>query len=259
VFTIFAILLSFVSNYLGKNIFALLVRVKELIGNNFIIAGSIPMLYFTYCMYVKDVDMDLPNASFTINEYYFFYYFYFYVFGWLIYRVNFKLSLLKKNAELKIIFALVLTILRGKIFLLPEPFIVIGCSLTTWCYVFGLIGFVQIYFDKKSTLLRYLSDSSYWVYLVHFPILLFLKLAFPENHSFIGFLVLLSFQFFLSILTYHYFVRPTFIGQLLNGKKRHIKHIPELKKVIYSKHIEQRSSVRLVNTKYQRKKSSIEL
>ena len=80
--------------------------------------------------------------------------------------------------------------------------------------------FVRFYY-KFSKTLKYISDSSYWIYIIH-PILIpFIGSVFYYDK------INVHIQFFLSsilltiacFLSYHYLVRKTFIGKFLNGKK----------------------------------------
>ncbi|MCR9293713.1 MAG: acyltransferase [bacterium] len=93
-------------------------------------------------------------------------------------------------------------------------------SLTTWLLIIGCIGFSQHFFADESRFWRYFSDSSYWMYLMHlviqFQLLLWVG-DLPWHWSLkFGFYVLVT----LGVLcvTYHFLVRPTWIGWLLNGR-----------------------------------------
>ncbi len=94
-------------------------------------------------------------------------------------------------------------------------------NMITWFWSLALIGIFLRYFPKPNKTLRYLSDSSYWVYLMHivgtagFGILLYdtsLSLA-PKM------LINIILTTLACLVTYHLFVRNTWIGVLLNGKK----------------------------------------
>ena len=68
--------------------------------------------------------------------------------------------------------------------------------------------------------LKFCADSSYWVYLIHLPIILFLQtLLIPIPLPVVGKLVLMILSTWLFCLaTYVVFVRYTPIGCMLNGK-----------------------------------------
>jgi peptidoglycan/LPS O-acetylase OafA/YrhL len=69
--------------------------------------------------------------------------------------------------------------------------------------------------------MRYLSDASYWVYLIHLPFAVFIPsliVDWPLSATVKFFIVLLS-TGIICFVSYHYLVRTTAIGQFLNGKK----------------------------------------
>ena len=68
---------------------------------------------------------------------------------------------------------------------------------------------------------RYIADASYWLYLIHMPIVLVLQilvsqLAWPW---WIKFPMILAIGFPIMFASYHYLVRSTFIGAVLNGRR----------------------------------------
>ena len=82
-----------------------------------------------------------------------------------------------------------------------------------------LIG--QQYLSRRSPVLRLLSDASYWIYLVHLPVVCFLQTMLVEARLGLAVKLLLTtggtFPFCLA--TYVVFVRYTPIGWMLNGKR----------------------------------------
>jgi glucan biosynthesis protein C len=87
--------------------------------------------------------------------------------------------------------------------------------------VLGLTGLANRIHQSYSPIIQYLSYSSYWIYLIHVPIVIFLSgflIGFHLN-VFIKFTIVLTLTFMISILSYHFLVRGTFIGKYLNGKK----------------------------------------
>jgi len=105
-------------------------------------------------------------------------------------------------------------------FLLKAVAIVLSCS-AIYLLVLGLWGYASRLKLKDSKLLRYVTDSSYWVYLSNMPIVVILQimiipLAIPV---FLKFLIVFVGAFAISMLTYEYFVRYTIIGGLLNKNR----------------------------------------
>jgi peptidoglycan/LPS O-acetylase OafA/YrhL len=91
----------------------------------------------------------------------------------------------------------------------------------TWIMIFAWIDLFRVYFSKESKLMRYISDSSYWMYLVHMP-LVFLGQHWVRQwdiNAFIKFAVLNVLIFGILLTSYHLLVRSTFIGHFLNGRR----------------------------------------
>ena len=90
-----------------------------------------------------------------------------------------------------------------------------------WCGMFAVIGLAVRYLQSPSARWRYLADASYWMYLVHFPIVLLLQawmLRWPLHWS-IKLSMVLVITSVLLFTSYHYLVRSTFMGVFLNGRK----------------------------------------
>lgn len=102
----------------------------------------------------------------------------------------------------------------NKVFIIVVNF---GVPITVLFYLALFLHF----FNEKSKFWRYVSDSSYWVYLIHLPLVYFIS-GFFHNSSlniFLKFSIILILITFVCFSTYHFFVRRTFIGQFLNGRK----------------------------------------
>lgn len=95
-------------------------------------------------------------------------------------------------------------------------------SLGAWCWALGLVGAAQRFLDRPHAARRYLADASYWIYLVHLPLLVALqKWAAPLAwHWSVKFVVILAVAFALMLATYALFVRRTFLGAVLNGRRK---------------------------------------
>jgi peptidoglycan/LPS O-acetylase OafA/YrhL len=92
----------------------------------------------------------------------------------------------------------------------------------TWLTIFGLIGFFRTYFSGESKTIRFVSDSSYWLYLMHLPLVMLLQaivgpLFIPSIVKFMGICAVTS---VVLLFMYRYMVRYTWVGTMLNGKKR---------------------------------------
>lgn len=109
------------------------------------------------------------------------------------------------------------------------PMVITACmsrGLMTVSISFTLIGLCTLLLSKPgprlSRSIRYFSDSAYWVYLAHMPLVAALSVWVfdPLNwHPLIEMLAGVTIAMVLLMLSYELFVRYTPIGTLLNGKR----------------------------------------
>jgi hypothetical protein len=90
-----------------------------------------------------------------------------------------------------------------------------------WCWMFGLMGVALRYFASESPLWRYLADSSYWVYFAHLPLVLAVQVIVMQLswHWTVKVLFIVLVSYAILLLAYHYLVRSTIIGLMLNGRR----------------------------------------
>jgi glucan biosynthesis protein C len=95
-------------------------------------------------------------------------------------------------------------------------------SLGTWAWAFALIGIAQRFLHAYGRVRRYLADASYWIYLVHLPLVVLLQGAVAPLawHWAVKFVLILAAAFLLMLGTYAMFVRRTVVGAILNGHKK---------------------------------------
>ena len=93
--------------------------------------------------------------------------------------------------------------------------------LAVWCAIFALLGLAQRFLSNPSLRRRYVADASYWIYLAHLTVIVFfLELLHPIDwHWSIKYVLTLAFSIPILLLSYHLFVRNTFIGAALNGRR----------------------------------------
>ena len=94
-------------------------------------------------------------------------------------------------------------------------------AVGAWAWTIGGIGLALRTMATESRARRYIADASYWVYIVHLPIVMALQTALsgvplPPG---IKFPLLLALTFGLCFGSYHLLVRRSFIGQWLNGRR----------------------------------------
>jgi fatty acid desaturase/peptidoglycan/LPS O-acetylase OafA/YrhL len=94
-------------------------------------------------------------------------------------------------------------------------------GLFCWLLTFGLLGVALGRLNRPRPALRYLADSSYWVYLIHLPIvgLLQVDLYSVSAPGPVKFLIVLSVTMTLTLASYQVAVRHTFLGTWLHGRR----------------------------------------
>ena len=98
---------------------------------------------------------------------------------------------------------------------------VIANAFLTWALIYFFMGLFLKYLDFQSPWILYVSNSSYWVYLLHMPVVcciawLVLPLALPALIKFLTIVVCTAAVCFVS---YHYLVQNSWLGATLSGKK----------------------------------------
>lgn len=95
-------------------------------------------------------------------------------------------------------------------------------ALTMWSLVFLTIGVFRKLCRRPNSFIRYVADSSYWMYLIHLPVVVWLQVAVAELpvHWSLKLAFISTVTIGLSLITYDLFVRSTFIGWVLNGRRR---------------------------------------
>ncbi|MBC8243664.1 MAG: acyltransferase family protein, partial [Verrucomicrobia bacterium] len=93
--------------------------------------------------------------------------------------------------------------------------------LYAWLMIFGLIGLFRRFFSGGNRRIRYVSDASYWLYIVHMPPIMMLQIWVADWPwpSAVKFLVICSVSTAVLLAVYEVAVRYTWIGTMLNGKK----------------------------------------
>jgi len=77
------------------------------------------------------------------------------------------------------------------------------------------------FLNRQNELLRYISDSSYWVYIIHLPVLFYLQFILLDVNygAWIEFAISSLGTMAIGMISYKLLVRRTPIGILLNGKR----------------------------------------
>jgi peptidoglycan/LPS O-acetylase OafA/YrhL len=95
-------------------------------------------------------------------------------------------------------------------------------AVMMWSLVALTIGVFKRLFNRPSKTVRYLADSSYWLYLIHLPIVIWLQIAFAEIpwHWGVKLTLISCITIAVSLLLYDLLVRASVIGQVLNGGRK---------------------------------------
>lgn len=104
-----------------------------------------------------------------------------------------------------------------------------GYAVMMWSLVFLTPGLFGKLCQRPNAFVRYIADASYWIYLVHLPIVVWLQVAVAEwpLHWSLKLLVITAATLVLALATYDVFVRPTWLGWILNGQRRPRVLLPE--------------------------------
>ena len=97
-----------------------------------------------------------------------------------------------------------------------------------WAWTFAITGLAVRFLSNESPTRRYLADSSYWLYLVHLPVVGAFQVLVAQLplHWSIKLPMVLGASFAVLLGSYHLFVRYTWIGAILNGRKRRVASAP---------------------------------
>jgi glucan biosynthesis protein C len=98
---------------------------------------------------------------------------------------------------------------------------VIVHGLCTWTLIYLFIGSALRFFDYESPWILYISQSAYWVFLVHLPVVCLAGwwLAQYDLPAEVKFLCVSVFTIIVCFVTYHYWVQRTWVSVFLNGRR----------------------------------------
>jgi len=175
---------------------------------------------------------DVPNALFPLEWHILIYYGIFFAFGWLVYRKADEVDSFTRHRSLFVVLAaialpvsLYLQKYESQVshewYAALKLLALFSLACLTCFTVFGFIGVFHKLLSSYNRTIRYISDSSYWLYLIHLPIVMYLQVLFADYtmSRMMKFLAMNGITFLVCFITYGLFVRYTFIGSILNGPK----------------------------------------
>ncbi|MGC4047989.1 MAG: acyltransferase family protein [Armatimonas sp.] len=151
-----------------------------------------------------------------------FYYGVFFFFGALYYEAGDTEGILGRRWWLTLSLALAVFLPLGIVTLgMPAQMTASTQVSYTWFMICGCLGLARRFLAKESPTLRYLSDSSYWLYIAHLPLIVALQLLLRDLALplVVKLLVILGVTVVALLASYQLFVRHTLLGVLLNGKR----------------------------------------
>ena len=154
----------------------------------------------------------------------------YFLFGYRLYKNNLLFDFIKSNWKYYLIGGLTVTIIFFILNTQVSNFAKEDVRWIPWVILkitsavllsFSFIGLAEQKFNNLNPMVRFISDSSYWVYLVHLPLVTFITFFMFKITIFseLKFLIAIILTSAICLVTYKYLVRSTIIGILLNGKK----------------------------------------
>lgn len=199
------------------------------------IAGPIAVVLFFTPGWLMWFGVPTPDTGLIPNGPAFIAYGAAFCFGWLLQRQMHLLDALRKRWARNLLIAIALTAgLLAWMGLAPviEPAAdmswekgayAAAYAAAIWTWTLGLIGAALQFLSKENPVIRYIADGSYWVYIVHLPVVMALQVvafAYFDLPAAVEYTLLLVAAFAICFASYDLLVRYSFIGKVLNGVKR---------------------------------------
>lgn len=156
-----------------------------------------------------------------------------FAFGWFLHRQPVLLEKLQRDwvpylvvAAISSVVAIALIGASSKFYHVELPLpsraaYAVSYNLATWCWMLGLIGAATRFLAHPNARWRYLADASFYMYVIHLPIVYLLAAAmvrWPVHWS-VKYSLTVAVTMVILLASYHYLVRGTFAGQFLNGRR----------------------------------------
>jgi len=155
-----------------------------------------------------------------------------FAFGWLLHRQQDLLGAIRRWTWVQLVVAVALTIacrwqLGATSFVTPmaeggaKAVYAITYALAVWSWTLGLTGAALRFLNKESPAIRYVADASYWIYLVHLPVVMALQVLVYsiQAPALVKIVIVTGGAFLILLASYHVLVRHSWLGKWLNGRK----------------------------------------
>ncbi len=203
---------------------------------------ALPITYGLWFM--SHWGMDTPDKALIPHLPTFAIYGGFFAFGWILHRQKSLLDTLSRLSWPRVVnclgaIAALIALSKFESDYTHEHFVLLksgyafAYAYTMLALIFLTIGLFKKYCDRPNRITRYIADSSYWLYLVHLPLVLWLQVAFAELpfHWSFKLAAITVITIGLSLLVYDLLIRPTFIGKILNGSRKNSYLLTSARKV----------------------------
>jgi peptidoglycan/LPS O-acetylase OafA/YrhL len=160
------------------------------------------------------------------------YYGHFFLLGWWLYRRAHHLQTLARNWKSYLLIAVLTFPVFGIGYLIystsghAQPLwlktlIIAASALYAWAAALAVTGWFLRYAGSHSPRVRYLADASYWCYIAHFPLVLWLQvIMLPwDVNCWIKFTLNVLLNLIVLLILYDLCVRYTWLGRILNGPR----------------------------------------
>ena len=120
-----------------------------------------------------------------------------------------------------VVFLTALSLIETKDMEFRYEIISLCSALFVWLMIFGLIGLFRKFFSRENTKIRFISDSAYWLYVAHLPLIQVVQIWVSDwpVPSVLKLVFVCLVTTVLLLVSYRYLIRYTPIGTMLNGKR----------------------------------------
>lgn len=153
-----------------------------------------------------------------------------FTFGWLLYSNRDLLDRFRSHLWIYLALTVPAFLVYGWVPGGSHPYIkAAGNVLLCWLSIFVCTGLFLKFCGQPSPRWRYMSDASYWLFIMHMPVVVGLQVALlPVPLPALAKVpIVLALAVAILIVSYDFMVRPTWVGALLNGR-RYKRRLPEI-------------------------------
>jgi glucan biosynthesis protein C len=155
-----------------------------------------------------------------------------FAFGWLLFHNRDLLDRFKRHIWIYLALTVPAFLVYGLASPSAHPYLkAAGNVLLCWLNIFLVTGLFLKFCSSPSPRWRYMSDASYWLFIMHMPVVVGLQVAFlaVPLPALAKVPIVLAVAVAILTVTYDLMVRPTWIGALLNGR-RYARRLPEVRR-----------------------------